>query len=67
MRHTILNLVFLLVTVTLVGCVANEPKEKDVCPPNKTLVCETRMGQSEECTCRNKAQMRDVFDIGRRR
>ena len=51
------------------GCVANQPKEPDVCPPNKTLVCETRMGKAEEedCTCHNKAQMRDVFDLRRNR
>ena len=67
MRHTVLALVLLLATVNLAGCVANEPKDKDVCPPNKTLVCETRMGQTEECSCRNKAEMRDVFDLGRRR
>ncbi len=67
MRHTILNLGCLLAILSVSGCAANEPKEKDICPPNKTLVCETRMGQTEECNCRNKAEMRDVFDLGGRR
>ena len=67
MRRAILKLILVLATFPVAACVANDPKEADVCPPNKTLVCETRMGQSEECTCRNKAEMRDVFDLGRRR
>ena len=67
MRHAILNTVLLIAAVPIAGCVANQPETADVCPPNKTLVCETRMGQSEECSCRNKAEMRDVFDLGRTR
>ena len=66
-RFATWNLILVLAVTPLAACVANQTKEPDVCPPNKTLVCETRMGQSEECTCRNKAQMRDVFDLGRRR
>ena len=67
MRVTILKLGFLLALMSITGCAANEPRDKDQCSPNKTLVCETRMGQTEECSCRNKAEMRDVFDLGRRR
>jgi hypothetical protein len=67
MRYAILKLMLVLAMMPIAGCVANQPKKKDVCPPNSTLVCETRMGQSEECTCRNKAEMREVFDLSRTR
>ena len=57
------------IAFALGGCVANQEKEPDVCPPNQTLVCETRMGKADEedCSCKNKAQMRDVFDLRRNR
>ena len=61
MRSGILNLV--LAVMPIAACVANEPTDPDVCPPNKTLVCETRMGHTQDCTCRNPAEMRDVFDL----
>ncbi len=68
-RRLAAETLLLLAAAALAGCVANEEKREDVCPPNKTLVCETRMGQAEEedCWCRNKAQMRDVFDLRRDR
>ncbi len=67
MRNAILSLTVLLVILPVAGCAPNKPKDPDVCPANKTLVCETRMGKTEECTCHNKAQMRDVFDLRRNR
>ena len=65
----LIKLAVLLATGAITGCVANQEKEPDVCPSNQTLVCETRMGKADEedCRCRNKAQMRDVFDLRRNR
>ena len=47
----------------LAGCATEQHARNSACPPNKTLVCNNRMGQDQECQCHSKATMRDVFDL----
>ncbi len=33
------------------------------CPPNRTYVCEERIGQVQSCKCLHKDDMRDIYDL----
>lgn len=66
-KHSAKTIAPLLVVTGLIltGCATNDERHasNDPCPPNKTLVCQERMGQVEECKCHSKATMRDIFDL----
>ena len=65
MRHSSKTTAIFLILAAflLAGCATEQHARNSACPPNKTLVCNNRMGQDQECQCHSKATMRDVFDL----
>ena len=62
--RTLLSAVALL---PLLSACASEGGTKSArtepCPPNRTYVCEERIGQVQSCKCLHKDDMRDIYDL----
>ena len=49
------------------GACANQGGTKSAsegeCPPGRTMMCEERIGEVQECNCLLKADMEELFDL----